>query len=66
MLLPMLVAIMRIRIHMRVFNVCCTKYEITEQMLALMNSNIYEKSPYLTEELDDLNLTEAMDLIENN
>lgn len=62
----MLVAIMRIRIHMRVFNVCCTKYEITEHMFELFNSNIYEKSHYLTEELNDHNIIEAIDLIENN
>lgn len=69
----MLVAIMRIRIHMRVFDVCCTKYVITDHMFSLFNNDIYEKSCDLTKENthnkteeDDLILTEAIDLIENN
>lgn len=68
MLMSMLVAIMRIRIHMRVFNVCCTNYEITDHMFSLFNNSIYEKS-YVNEdnnETEDLILTETISLIENN
>lgn len=43
MLLPMLVAIIRIRVHLKVYGHCCPDYEPTRHMLDLFHSKMYEK-----------------------
>lgn len=63
MLLPMLVAIIRIRVHLRVYGYCCRDYEPTSQMLALFNSKMYDKSEMDKADRGDNTLTlQALEL----
>ncbi|KYN12026.1 hypothetical protein ALC57_15814 [Trachymyrmex cornetzi] len=66
--MPMLVALMRTRIHMNVLRLCCKNYCPTPYMLKLFNShNIYEvKSSRIQTELSDYedNFLESLTLIE--
>ncbi|KAH0555273.1 hypothetical protein KQX54_016681 [Cotesia glomerata] len=66
MLLPMLVALIRIRIHMSVHGHCCKNYTPTEYMLQLFTSKIYESSEdsVQTSEISDGALIESLKLIE--
>ncbi|CAG5100548.1 Protein of unknown function [Cotesia congregata] len=67
LLLPMLTALMRIRIHMKVMKICCTNYSPPEHMLKLFNSKMYEVSAKNTVEPNTVEtadiLVESIDLI---
>ncbi|XP_015121235.1 uncharacterized protein LOC107044020 [Diachasma alloeum] len=72
MLLPMLVAIIRIKVHLRVYGHCCHDYEPTRHMLDLFNSKLYEKNAMeknkqgeeLTLTLEALELDEAAEMFD--
>ncbi|CAD6238482.1 GSCOCG00012538001-RA-CDS [Cotesia congregata] len=52
MLIDMLVSLMRIRIHMRVFKLCCKNYMPTDDMVKRFTSQLYE-SQKVTKKLDE-------------
>lgn len=52
MLINMLVSLMRIRIHMRVFELCCKNYMLTDDMLKRLTSQMYE-SQKVTKKSDE-------------
>lgn len=68
MLIPMLVALMRVRIHMRVFNICCKDYTPSEKMLKRFTSQMYKNQEQDCNLIDNDtasdDLVEAMNLIE--
>ncbi|CAG5102792.1 Protein of unknown function [Cotesia congregata] len=68
MLIPILVALMRVRIHMRVFNICCKDYTPSEKMIKRFTSQMYKNQEQDCNLVDDDkasdDLVEAMNLIE--
>lgn len=65
MLIPMLVALIRVRIHMSVQGVCCKTYEPTQRMLSRFNKSMYESDPTDQINPDDRLLLEAFELFES-
>lgn len=65
LLLPMLTALMRIRIHMKVMKVCCKNYSPPDHMLKLFNSKMYEVSAKNTVEANtvETNTIETADIL---
>lgn len=65
---PMLVALMRIRIHMNVLGICCNNYCPTPHTLQLFNSNnmyAVDLSSKQTTSDDDCGFLESLTLIES-
>lgn len=63
MLLPMLMAIIRIRSHMSTLQLCCKSYNPTKYMVQLFNSNMYMNDDKIENEYS--NLIESLVLIED-
>lgn len=60
----MLVALIRIRMHMSVYRVCCMNYNPTKDMLDRFNRNMYQKNPRTPEIESYEDILEAFEMFD--